>query len=251
MKVIILELYKLRRKHLFLMITLFLLVEMTWAFMATSTSIYRNPENARWEPLIAMVSSMNSLFLPILSAICVSRICDMEHKGNTWKLLQSLSVKRSKIYKAKFICGFFVMVWACIIQVFAMDVFGVIKGFEEPVPFFLLARFFIGSILTNAIIIALQQWASIAVKNQAFPLFLGMIGGFIGMAGDFFPPKVRRLFLWSYYTGLSPITQNYTNERIHFIVRDISSLLPVQVMLLVIGIVIYLVGSIHVSKQEV
>ena len=55
MKVISLEFYKLRRKHLFLMITLFLLVEIMWAFMATSISISRNPENASWEQLIVML----------------------------------------------------------------------------------------------------------------------------------------------------------------------------------------------------
>lgn len=76
MRAISLELYKLRHKHLFLMVTLFLLVEIAWASIATSMSIARNPENAGWEPLIAMLSSLNGLFLPILTAICVSRICD-------------------------------------------------------------------------------------------------------------------------------------------------------------------------------
>ena len=46
MKAIKLEFYKLRHKHLFLMITLFLLVEIAWTFMATSMSISRNPDYA-------------------------------------------------------------------------------------------------------------------------------------------------------------------------------------------------------------
>jgi len=251
MKVISLELYKLRNKRLFFMVSLFLFVEISWAFIATSMSISRNPDTAGWEALIAMLSSMNGLFLPILTAICVSRICDMEHKGSTWKLLLTLSVKRSKLYAAKYISASIIMLMACFLQVFAITVFGVINGFEQPVPLFLLFRFLLGTVITNMIVIALQQWISMAVKNQAFALCLGMIGGFIGMTADLFPSGVRRIFVWSYYTGLSPITQSYTSEKIQFIIRDMSSLLPVMLMLIVVGICIYLAGSVHVSRQEV
>jgi len=251
MKAIRLEFYKLRHKHLFLMITLFLIVEIAWVFMATSMSISRSPDNATWELLIATLSSMNGLFLPILSAVCVSRICDMEHKGNTWKLLMTVSVKRGQLYAAKYISASIVMLWACTLQVLAIVVFGVVNGFQQPVPLFLLVRFLIGMVLTNMTIIALQQWVSMAVKNQAFALCLGMVGGFIGMAADLFPAGVRRIFVWSYYTGLSPITQSYTSEKMQFIVRDISPLLPVMAVLIVAGIVIYLAGSIHISRQEV
>lgn len=251
MRVIRLEFYKLRHKHLFLTITLFLLVEIMWAFMATSMSISRNLEIARWETLILMLSTLNGLFLPVFSAICVSRVCDMEHKGNTWKLLLTISVTRGQLYAAKYICACLVMLWICILQVFSISAFGLIKGFEEPVPFLLLAQFLTGTVLTNMVIIALQQWVSMALKNQAFALTLGMIGGFIGMAADLFPLGVRRFFVWSYYTGLSPIKQNYVNEQMQFIIQDLSTLLPMMVVLIMAGNVIYLAGSIHISRQEV
>lgn len=251
MKAISLELYKLRHKHLFLMVTLFLIVEIAWAFMATSMSISLNSDNAEWEPLIAMLSSMNGLFLPILTAICVSRICDMEHKGNTWKLLLTVSVRRSTLYAAKYISASIIMLVACLLQVLAITAFGIVNSFEQPVPLFLLIRFLIGTVLTNKIIIALQQWGSMAVKNQAFALSLGMVGGFIGMAADLLPLGVRRIFVWSYYTGLSPITQSYTSEKMQFIVRGMNSLLPMMAVLIAAGIGIYLAGSVHVSRQEV
>ena len=194
---------------------------------------------------------MNGLFLPILSAICVSRISDMEHKGNTWKLLLTVSVKRGQLYAAKYICACIVMLWVCILQVFSISAYGIFKGFEQPVPSLLLAQFLVGTVLTNMIIITLQQWVSMAVKNQAFALSLGMIGGFIGMAADLFPLGVRRFFVWSYYTGLSPIKQNYVNEQMQFIVQDLSTLLSLMAVLILAGIAIYLAGSIHISKQEV
>lgn len=251
MKMVGLEWYKLRHKHLFLMVTLFLFVEIGWAFMAANMSISRNSDNARWELLIAMLSSMNGLFLPILSAICVSRICDMEHKGNTWKLLLTASVRRSQLYGAKYISAAIVILWAFMLQVIAIIAFGIINGIEQPVPLFLIILFFIGTVLTNMVVIALQQWVSMAVKNQAFALSLGMVGGFIGLVADMLPSGVRKIFVWSYYTGLSPVTQSYISEKMQFMVRDISSLLPAVGILTVAGIGIYLAGSIHVSRQEV
>lgn len=47
-----------------------------------------DPNAPAWEDLIVGPATMNGLFLPILAAVIASRICDMEHRGNTWKLLQ-------------------------------------------------------------------------------------------------------------------------------------------------------------------
>lgn len=251
MRAVGLEWYKLRRKRVGLMVILFLLVEIGWAFAATSMSISRRPDQAGWEPLIAMVSSMNGLFLPILTAICVSRICDMEHKGSTWKLLLTLSVRRGTLYAAKYLTAVLVMLAVCLLQATAMTAFGMVHDFEPAVSFVPLGRFVLGTMLTTMILIALQQWASMAVKNQAFALALGMVGGFLGLTGDLLPVQVSRFLIWSYYTGLSPITQSYTDESLHFIVREAAPMLPVMAALIAVGAVIYAAGSVHVSRQDV
>lgn len=251
MKQIGLEFYKLRYKHIFLMITLFLFIEIIWAFTAASMSISRNSEIAKWETLIMMLSTMNGLFLPILSAICVSRICDIEHKGNTWKMLLAVSVKRGQLYASKYIYACLVMLWMSILQIFFICAFGMFKGFEQPVPILLLTKFFAGVFLTNLAVIALQLWASMAIKNQAFALALGMIGGFVGLVAELLPLGVRRFFVWSYYTGLSPVRQNYVNEQMQLTIQHISTLLPLMAVLVAAGIIIYLAGMFHISRQEV
>lgn len=251
MKAISLEFFKLRRKGIFLIMTIFLLIEIAWLYIVISMSISRNPEYAKWELIIVTLSSMNGLFLPILSAICVSRISDMEHKGNTWKLLLSLSINPMDLYRAKYFIGSFIMLWICVLQVVSIIVIGTINGFNDPVPLFLLFQFFIGTALTNMVIIALQQWISLAVKNQAFALCMGMVGGFIGMTADLFSEKVGRIFVWSYYTKLSPIAQSYTTGKINFIVRNMSSLLPMMAILIVVTICIYITGSIYISRREI
>lgn len=76
-----LEFFKIRRKKIGVMIVFFLLVEMMLAFITTSISIANHPDQAVWESIIFNIVTMNGLFMPILSAVVVSRICDMEHKG--------------------------------------------------------------------------------------------------------------------------------------------------------------------------
>ncbi|MGG4147170.1 ABC transporter permease [Paenibacillus algorifonticola] len=246
-----LECYKLRRRYVGMTVLLMIGVEMGWAFMATSMSIARNPDQASWEPLIAMTASLNGLFAPILAAICVSRICDMEHKGNTWKLLLSMSVKRERLYAAKYGCVALILLLACIVQILALIAFGKMNGFEEAVPIMLLGRLLAGTMAAHLAVIALQQWLSMALKNQAFALCLGMLGGFIGMAADLFPSAIRPLFIWSYYSGLSPVAQSYTDNQLEFIARDLGAGLPMLGLLLFMGLLIYGAGRWHISRQEV
>lgn len=248
MKAVLLEFYKLRRKRVFLMIVLFLLVEISWAFLSVSMAMSRNPDKAGWEGIVVTIASMNGLFLPILSAVVVSRISDMEHTGNTWKLLMAASLPRSRIYAAKYACACLLMLLAMILLSIAIATFGLANGFAQPLPLSLLLRFMSGTMLANMAVIALQQWISSAVKNQAFGLGLGMVGGFIGMTADLFPEAVRRIFVWSYYTGLSCVTYKYENGTMEFVTRSVEPALPLAVVLM--GGAVYLIGSIHMSRKE-
>lgn len=251
MKTLRLEFYKMRRKRIFLTIALLLSVEIAWAFMATGMSIAKNPDHAGWEPLIATLSSMNGLFMPLLTAVCVSRICDMEHKGNTWKLLLSLSVRRSRLYWAKFAAANGVLLAVCMLQTAAIAAFGAAHDFEGVVSVKLLVWFLAGSTLTNMAVSALQLWVSMTVINQAFSLSLGMIGGFIGMTAGLFPSGIRHLFIWSSYTSLSPVLQSYSSDTVVFSMQNVGSWLASAGLLAAVGAVLFAAGCLHVSRQEV
>ncbi|WP_242823598.1 ABC transporter permease [Thermoclostridium stercorarium] len=231
--------------------TISLITDLTWAFTVTGKSISRNAGNVGWEALISIVASMNGLFLPVLTSVCVSRIWDMEHKGNTLKMLLTLPVRQNRLYAAKYVSVFIIMAAVCMVQVIAVAIFGLTNSFARPVPVFLLSGFLTGTVMVSMTVIALQQWLSMAVKNQAFALAFGMIGGFLGVVADLFPEKVRKIFIWSYYTGLCPVTQVYMNGSVWFTVRDHGSLLSSAARLIIVGIVFYFAGSIHVSKQEI
>ncbi|WP_232698535.1 ABC transporter permease [Brevibacillus daliensis] len=249
MKALALEFFKLRRKWILVMTTLFLGAEMFWAFMSISKSMARNPDSTGWEAIIVTIASMNGLFLPIISAIVVSRICDMEHKGNTWKLLISTDVKRNHIYMAKYVCATTVLLYYIVLQTIAIAVYGIVVGIASPLPPSLMIQFIGGGIVTNFAIVALQQWVSLSIKNQAFALSLGMVGGFMGMTSDLFPVILRRIFIWSYYSGLSPVSYHFTNHSMEYVIQPMGA--GALAIVLFMSIIFYFAGSFHVTRQEV
>ncbi|GIO38357.1 multidrug ABC transporter permease [Paenibacillus antibioticophila] len=248
-KILGLEYFKIRRKKIWTMIILFLVVEMLWAFMSISRSIAGNPDQAVWEAVFFSISSMNGLFMPIISAIVVSRICDMEHKGATWKMLVATNVSRGHLYAAKYICANSLLLYGILAQGALMIVFGLIKDFPGALPIELLSRFIGGSLLTTLAVTALQQWISMAIKNQAFALCLGMLGGFIGMTAGLFPDAVRHIFIWSYYLDLSPVTYLYAEPSGSYMAQLVSP--GIVAAALIMTILFYIAGSIHVTRQEI
>lgn len=244
-----LEYFKIRRKKIWIMITLLIAAELLWSFMSTSMSIARNPDHAVWESVFFSISSMNGLFMPIISAIVVSRICDMEHKGATWKMLVATNVSRGRLYAAKYICTNSLLLYGILAQTMLMIAFGLIMDFPGGPPIDLLTRFIGGTMLTTLAVTALQQWISLAIKNQAFALCLGMLGGFIGMTAGMFPAIARHMFIWSYYLELSPVTFLYAESSSTYMVQPMG--LGIVVAALMMTFLFYIVGNIHVARQEI
>ncbi len=93
MKYLWLELYKLKHRKVFLTFLVILGVELLFVFSNYGNNnnflnMISDPAAPAWEDLIIGPAAINGLFFPILAAVIASRICDMEHKGNTWKLLE-------------------------------------------------------------------------------------------------------------------------------------------------------------------
>lgn len=244
-----LEFFKIRRKSIGTMMLLVLFVEMMWAFMSISRSIARNPDHAGWETVLYIISSMNGLFMPIITAIVVSRICDMEHKGSTWKMLVATDVSRSRLYAAKFICANALLLGITVVQVVLMIVFGLVQELPGGPPVEWLLRFAGATLLTTLAVTALQQWISLAIHNQAFALCLGMLGGFIGMTAGLFPAAVRCLIIWSYYMDLSPVAYRYAESSGDYFVQPAAFGLAAAAV--AIAVLLYNAGRFHVTRQEI
>ena len=85
MKLLRLEFYKCRRRHVALVCAAVLGAELCWmgAFFARQT-----PEEmtAGWMLLLYNLAMVDAIILPISVAVLASRNCELEHKGSSWKL---------------------------------------------------------------------------------------------------------------------------------------------------------------------
>ena len=107
MKYLRLELFKMKHRKVYLTFFFILGVELLFIFSnygrnSHFQSMVPDPSAPAWENLIVGPAAMNGLFFPILSAVLASRICDIEHRGNTWKLLECNNQSRNSIWLCKF-----------------------------------------------------------------------------------------------------------------------------------------------------
>ena len=249
MRTLKLEFYKIRRKKIIPMLLLLLAAEMLWALLSNSMNVSRNPDQAVWESILFTAASMNGLFMPLMTAIVVSRLCDMEHKGATWKLLAALNVGRGRLYAAKYACAGILLLAAAAAQAVLIAIYGLAKGFPGGIPVAWLLRFIGGTMLATLAVAALQQWVAMAVRNQAFALCLGMLGSFAGLAAALFPAGVRRLLIWSYYLDLAPVTYRYADSAGVYAAQPWNAGLAGAA--LAAAFLCYAAGSFHAARNEI
>ena len=86
MKLLKLEFYKCRRRKIVLVCAAVLAVELIWmeAFFTR-----QDTEDLKWGWMLLLynLAMVDAIVLPISVAALASRNCELEHKGNTWKLL--------------------------------------------------------------------------------------------------------------------------------------------------------------------
>lgn len=96
-----LEFFKTKRKKIWLTLLAFVGLELAWIYVA-----FRNPSASEieigWMELLYQVPSLNSILFPVLAAVMASRLADLEHKGDTWKLLGTMQSPRM-LFLSKFI----------------------------------------------------------------------------------------------------------------------------------------------------
>ncbi len=208
-----------------------------------------------WRMFLYQFPLVNAIFLPLLSMVIASRLCNLEHKGKMQKLLCCME-KRGKLFDAKLLYGLGIIT-VCVVLMWAVTViFGVVNRFLGPFPIKLYLLYFIFTLIPTVVIYIFQHTLSMLFKNQAIAFFTGIIGEFIGIFSMFLPslPFLRRMVLWGYYgvlqfVGLFGWTKESRYENAYF------DLMPIDwtffCVLICAGILLYLIGRYLFCKKEV
>lgn len=197
MKTIYLEFYKTRRKKIWLIVFALIAMQLAWSLLAL-----RNMDEHKlkqgWMFCLYQFPLLNSIMMPVIAAVVASRLSDVEHKGNTFKLLETV-MPPGRLFDAKFLCGVFYMFLAVILQVITIALIGHFKGFKGNFPISMFAYYMLFTMCLNMTILLLQQVLSLVFINQMIPLTIGIFGSFAGLFIMFFPSNIAKLILWGYY----------------------------------------------------
>ena len=256
MKYLWLELYKLKHRKVFLTFLVILGVELLFVFSNYGNNknflnMVSDPAAPAWEDLIIGPAAINGLFFPILAAVIASRICDMEHKGNTWKLLECNSQNRRSIWFCKFTIVSTLMMLAIFIQAFIIIAYGNSMGIVQPLPVRTLLGFVLGTVMITFVVVTIQVFFSLVCTNQLIPMSIGMIGALIGFISTLLPPGIRNILIWGNYAELMVLGQDTSSGNLQssgLVVRNIN-FVPLAI-LFVVGLVAYVVFRKRFEKYE-
>lgn len=256
MKYLWLELYKLKHRKVFLTFLVILGVELLFVFSNYGNNnnflnMISDPAAPAWEDLIIGPAAINGLFFPILAAVIASRICDMEHKGNTWKLLECNNQNRRSIWFCKFTIVSTLMMLAIFIQAFIIIAYGNSVGIVQPLPVRTLLGFVLGTAMITFVVVTIQVFFSLVCTNQLIPMSIGMIGALIGFISTLLPPGIRNILIWGNYAELMVLGQDTSSGNLQssgLVVRNIN-FVPLAI-LFVVGLVAYVAFRKKFERYE-
>ena len=89
MKTLQLEFYKIKSRKVWLTMFVLLSVQLLWGLWA-----FHDPRDwelqCGWMSLLYHLSLLDGIMIPTMMAVLASRLADIEHKGNTYKQLETL-----------------------------------------------------------------------------------------------------------------------------------------------------------------
>ncbi len=208
-----------------------------------------------WMAFLYQLPLLNAIFMPILSIIVSSRLCDIEHKGVMLKQLTTIT-ERGKIFDAKFIYGLSIVLFCSMINWTATIIGGYAIGFHGNVPIKLYLLYLLFTITPTIAIYIFQHTLSLLYKNQAVTFFAGIIGTFGGLFSMFLPqiPWLRKSLIWGYYdalqfVGLFGWTKETRYANAYFKVMGFDWLF--FGVLIIASILMYIVGRKLFCRKEV
>ena len=207
MKLLKLEFFKCRRRKILLVCAAVLAAELFWII---ATFLRQDAEDLRqgWMLLLYDLAMVDAIIMPISVATLASRNCELEHKGTTVKLLETMAAPGA-LYTAKLAWGALVLAALLLSRCMIFIGVGILWQFPGDVPWMRFGLFTLISWTVSIMVYAMQQGLSLRFANQAVALVCGISGSFLGILSMLFPPALTRCVPWGYYGLLSLVGMNW------------------------------------------
>lgn len=249
MRALRIEFFKCRRRKLWLPLIIMLAAQLAWGLYSMHDLNARELQQG-WAMILYNFPMLNAMMTPVIAAVVASRMADIEHKGQTLKLLETVQ-RTGALFDAKFLCGAAYMTLFVLVQLAAIVAAGVISGYTGNPPVDKLGEYFAATLLTTLTILLLQLVLSLLIPNQMIGMIIGLIGSFAGLFSLFFPPSFQKFLLWAYYAVLYNTRMDWDEMTRISDYYFISFNWAGFVCLIVYFVVIYAIGRSLFVKKEV
>lgn len=174
MKTLRLEFYKLKRRKVWLTMFALLSVQLLWGLWALRAPKDQELESG-WLALLYDLSLLDGIMVPAMMSVLASRLADIEHKGNSYKQLETLCSTGS-LYRAKALCGCIITAALFAAQFAFFIALGYHLGYEgnPDIKYYLLS--YLLKLASNFSLFLLQLALSMYFANQMIPLAAGLGG---------------------------------------------------------------------------
>ncbi|MDE7322398.1 MAG: ABC transporter permease [Lachnospiraceae bacterium] len=209
-KTISLELKKTKRRGIWMVLTIFLLLITGW------TGYNMNDERFLgfgWMMTLYNVPLINAILIPTAIAVFASRIVDIEHKGNTWKMLETMQPK-FEIYLGKVFYGFAAILIFSTAELIIFLAMGYAVGFHGTPDLWAYGLFFVQTFSISFNLYLLQMIVSLIFSNQAVALCTGLCGSMAGLFLMYVPqwPFLRNMVPWGHYGASMFVGMDWNKE---------------------------------------
>lgn len=193
---------------------------------------------------------LNSITLPLVIAVIASRLCDIENKGNTLKLLFTLQKKR-RVFDCKLLLGSMYILFIVVLQIILMLIQAVLFHFNISVPGKQMLCYAVSTFIVSLAILIIQQTLSLLFENQIAPLTIGLLGSFIGLFSMFFPKTIQRLTMWGYYSIFSTIGSSWNKDTRIMKFFEVPFDACTLIGFILFTFILYLIGKFLFFRKEV
>ncbi len=240
---------KARHRHILIFPAGVLLLLFLWSLWSNKTSTSAQLAQG-YTSLLYQLPMMNTILMPVMLAVIASRLCDMEIKGSTLKLLFTIQ-SRLSFYNCKLLHTIKYLLCFTVGEVLLVLTCGQIFHFTEPLRPGLLLVHSITTLLVGIVVLIVQQTLSLLSDNQLLPLIVGLGGSFLGLFSMYFPRTISRFVLWGYFGMFTPLGMDWDSRTRVITYYDIPFPTADFLIFLSGGIIIYLLSMMLFLRKEV
>ena len=179
-----LEFAKARRRHLWLASLGLLAFQFAWLVAGARNTVRHNPD---FNGILYMLPQLNAIVLPLLCAIVVSTVIDVENRANMWKLMLTME-DASRVVAAKWVTCLVVLAAVVGVQTAGVGLVAHLLGFAQNLPGpATLVRYALCTFAVCAMLATIVQAVCLATANQFVPMVLGVSLCFLGLFVAYLP----------------------------------------------------------------